>query len=108
MESQRADIANPYTTKCLPVAFESNNIRRLGNVASRQFMSHSAQKTIDFLRETKSLNIHSMYLSDLARCDLWLLFNLNEHLRGRRFTTEGGIDKAIHLFLEGIPKGDCF
>ncbi|CAH1111595.1 unnamed protein product [Psylliodes chrysocephalus] len=69
--------------------------------------SHTAQQTVEFLCENNIIGIkYPPYSPDLAMCDFWLLFNLNKHLRDRRFTTEDEIDEAIHQFFESISKDD--
>jgi histone-lysine N-methyltransferase SETMAR len=47
---------------------------------------------------------HPPYSPDLAPCDYWLFSRVKEHLRGKRFDSEDGINTAVTACLKPPTK----
>lgn len=106
LKGQRSVTANWYVTECLPEVLGAVKIRGL-ILHQDNASSHTAQQTIEYLRQNKVTVLeHPPYSPDLAMCDFWLFNNLKKNLRGRKFSSEDEIDQAIHQFFADIPKSD--
>jgi transposase len=66
---------------------------------------HTATHTSETLRKLKfDVMAHPPYSPDLAPSDYHLFDPLKEALRGRRFTSNEEVKKAVHAWLTAQPK----
>ncbi len=101
--------ADWYANKCLPQVFAAISEKRpktgIKNIILHHDNArpHKASLTADYLEDIRVvLMLHPPYSPDLAPCDFWLFKNLKKHLRGRKFSTEEEIDRAVDDFFESI------
>lgn len=106
LKEQRTVTANWYTEVCLPEVLADLKIRGL-LLHHDNASSHTARKTLDFLKANGVKVIeHPPYSPDLAMCDFWLFFRLKKHLRGRRFLSEDEIEDAINEYFDSISENE--
>lgn len=78
LEDQRTVTVNWYVNTCLPEVLQTAKIR--GAILHHDnASSHTAQQTIDFLRQRNVQVLeHPPYSPDLAMCDFWLFNKLKK------------------------------
>jgi len=103
LKDRRTVNADWYTTICLPEVideFRKNNRKRRIILHHDNASSHTAKRTIDYLKEKNLESMsHPPYSPDLAPCDFYLFPQIKNKLRGQRFSSP---DAAVDAYKNAV------
>ena len=107
LEQRRSVTSEWYTTICLPEVvseIRKTNRRRRIILHHDNASSHTAAKTIDYLKAQKvELMSHPPYSPDLAPCDYFLFPHVKNKLRGQRFSAPEEAVTAFKNLVLDVP-----
>lgn len=79
---------------------------RNGNDAPLQCFSSYCSFDVLVFDPEKNIKVteQSLYSTDLAMCDFWLLYRLKKHEPDNKFSSGEEVDTPLNDYFEGIPK----